>query len=54
MVKAPKGFIEKLFPILLGGAIIMSFVIGILWEKVSGLEKGGTANTATPGTQQAT
>jgi protein-disulfide isomerase len=53
MPKAPKSIIEKLFPVLLGGAIIMSFVIGILWEKVSGLEKGGTTKTTdTTGTQQ--
>jgi protein-disulfide isomerase len=54
MAKAPKGIIEKLLPILLGGAIVMSFVIGILWEKVSSLEKRGTTKmTATTGTPQA-
>ena len=53
MAKAPKGIIEKLFPVLLGGAIVMSFVIGILWEKVSGLEKGKSTQATTTGTQQA-
>ena len=45
MPKTPKGFIEKLFPVLLGGAIVMAFIIGILWEKVGNLEKGGVTTT---------
>ena len=54
MAKKPKAFIEKLLPILLGGSIIMAFVIGILWEKVSSLQKGGAKTATTAGTQQTT
>jgi protein-disulfide isomerase len=54
MAKKPKGFVEKLLPILLGGAILMAFIIGILWEKVSSLEKGGAKTAATAATQETT
>src|SRR3990170_692084 len=52
--RLPKGYIEKLFPILLGGSIVMAFVLGIMWEKVNSLEKGGiTPTTTTAGTTPA-
>lgn len=44
---------EKMVPVLVFFSIILSFVIGVLWEKVSNLEKGGlggsqqTATTTT-------
>lgn len=42
------NLMEKLTPILLVFSMILSFVVGILWEKVSNLEKGGvTAKTTT-------
>ncbi len=36
------NFLEKLVPILLLATIAMSFVVGVLWEKVRNLESGGT------------
>lgn len=50
--KVEKGIFEKLGPIFIVLSIVMAFVIGILWEKVSSLEGGGskTASTAAPTT----
>jgi protein-disulfide isomerase len=45
---ANEGVFEKLTPILLVGTIILAFVIGILWQKVSSLEGGKIANDAQP------
>lgn len=42
--------LEKLVPVLALFAIVLSFIAGILWEKVSSLEKN--RNTATSGSQQ--
>jgi protein-disulfide isomerase len=39
---------EKLTPILLVGTVILAFAVGILWQKVSTLEGGKTANNAQP------
>jgi protein-disulfide isomerase len=36
------GMFEKLVPVLLILTIVMAFGIGVLWQKVSGLEKGET------------
>jgi protein-disulfide isomerase len=46
-----KSLIEKIVPILLVLSIALAFVVGILWNKVSTLEKGTTlgANTAANG-----
>jgi protein-disulfide isomerase len=33
---------ERFTPFLLGATIILSFFVGVLWQKVSTLEKGGT------------
>lgn len=39
---------EKLVPILLVLSIVLAFFVGVLWQKVSSLEKGGgTATTTT-------
>lgn len=38
---------ERFVPVLLIVAIALSFVVGVLWQKVSGLEKGGVATTTT-------
>lgn len=40
------SFTDKLLPVLLVVSILLAFVVGILWEKVSGLE-GGSAKTPT-------
>jgi len=37
---------ERLTPVLLFGVVILAFVVGILWQKVSNLEGGGEGNTA--------
>ncbi|MCS7091972.1 MAG: DsbA family protein [Patescibacteria group bacterium] len=37
------SLLEKLVPVLTVFAIVLAFVVGILWEKVSSLEKGKTA-----------
>ena len=41
---------EKFMPILLVVSIGLAFMVGVLWQKVSNLEKGGVTTT---GTQQA-
>lgn len=43
-----EGIFEKLTPILLVGTVILAFVVGILWQKVSTLEGGKVANNAQP------
>ena len=54
---APKGkdksLLEKLVPALLVLSVVLAFVVGVLWQKISSLEKGGkeanpAGNTATP------
>lgn len=37
------NMLEKLVPILLLASVVLAFVVGMLWQKVSLLEKGGTA-----------
>lgn len=39
--KKPSGLLDKLVPILLVASVGLAFVVGILWQKVSSLEKGG-------------
>ena len=47
--ESPKqSLIEKIVPILLVLSIGLAFVVGVLWNKVSSLEKGGTANGGSP------
>ena len=48
---ARSNLLEKLVPVLLVASIVLAFVVGILWQKVSSLEKGGTAPTAGTTTQ---
>jgi len=40
------GLFERLAPILLVVSIGLAFMVGVLWQKVSNLEKGGVATTA--------
>lgn len=54
-----KGLIEKIVPVLLVVSLVLAFIVGILWEKVASLEKGGASTPATttttaanPGTTQ--
>lgn len=44
------GLFEKLVPILLVLSIGLAFLVGVLWQKVANLEKGGTTSGATAGT----
>lgn len=37
---------EKMVPVLVFFSIVLSFMVGVLWEKVSSLEKGGSAAQA--------
>lgn len=46
------GMMEKMVPVLLVLSIGMAFLVGVLWQKVTGLEKGGTGTTTVAGGQQ--
>lgn len=47
MKKAKGDLLERLVPVLLFASIALAFVVGILWQKVSGLEGGGGVTTGT-------
>lgn len=49
-----KNITENLVPILLLASVVLAFVVGVLWQKVNSLEKGGTTTTTgtTAGTTQ--
>lgn len=50
----PKGIQERIVPILLVLTVALAFVVGVLWQKLSALEKslkGGTQGTEQTGTQ---
>ena len=38
---------ERFVPVLLLLTIVLAFVVGVLWQKVSLIEKGGTTTTTT-------
>jgi len=42
MAKLKGGLLEKLVPVLLVASIGLAFAVGVLWQKVSQLEGGGT------------
>ncbi len=44
------GLLEKFVPVLLLLTVILAFMVGILWQKVSTIEKGGTTGTTTTDT----
>ncbi|OGM18957.1 hypothetical protein A2685_01525 [Candidatus Woesebacteria bacterium RIFCSPHIGHO2_01_FULL_37_10] len=47
MVKSSKdNLFEKLIPVLLLVSIVLAFVVGVLWQKVSSLEGGGGTKVA--------
>src|SRR5258706_10034551 len=43
------SLIEKVVPVLLVLSIGLAFMVGVLWQKVTTLEKGGVATTTTEG-----
>lgn len=45
MAEEKKSNLEKFIPILIVVVVVMAFGIGVLWQKVSGLEKGGSTTT---------
>lgn len=47
------SLLERLVPILLIGSLILSFFVGVLWQKVSQLEGGGVKTTTTDTSTQA-
>ena len=40
------SLLERLVPVLLFASVVLAFVIGVLWQKVAILEKGGTSTVA--------
>lgn len=50
---AKTSVFEKLVPALLVVTVGLSFLVGVLWQKVENLGKGGTTNTGTQAQQQA-
>lgn len=40
-----KSLLEKLVPVLLVLSIVLAFAVGMLWQKISSLEKGSTDTT---------
>ncbi len=47
------GIFEKIAPILVVLSIGLAFMVGVLWQKVNNLEKGGSTGTAGGGAAQA-
>lgn len=50
--KERPSVLERLMPVLLVVSIGLAFMVGVLWQKVSNLEKGGTVSGATAQTAQ--
>lgn len=51
-VSSRSSILEKVVPVLVVLSIGLSFMVGVLWQKVSSLEKGGTTGTTTTTAQQ--
>ncbi len=49
VLKKQTSLVEKLIPVLMLSSIGLSFLVGVLWQKVQTLESGGGVKTA--GTQ---
>lgn len=47
MAKEKTSVFERFAPALLILSVVLAFVVGVLWQKVSNLEKGGVVNTGT-------
>ncbi|MBI4157401.1 thioredoxin domain-containing protein [Candidatus Woesebacteria bacterium] len=45
-IKNKEGLLERFVPVLLVLTIALAFVVGVLWNKVSTMEKGGVTKTA--------
>lgn len=41
---ASPSILERLVPILLLASVVLAFMVGVLWQKVSQLQKGGVVN----------
>lgn len=48
--KNKEGLLERFVPVLLVLTIALAFIVGILWNKVSTMEKGGVVTTGNEGT----
>src|SRR4030042_7049487 len=46
-LKNKSAIFEKLAPILVILSVGLAFMVGVLWQKVANLEKGGVASTGT-------
>jgi protein-disulfide isomerase len=46
-----RNLFDRFVPVLLVATIALAFVVGVLWQRVNSIEKGGTATTATTTTQ---
>ena len=53
-VKRSGSALERFVPILLLVSIGLAFAVGVLWQKVSGLEKGKTTTPTTTNTTDTT
>ena len=51
--RSKSSIFEKLVPALLVITVGLAFLVGVLWQKVENLNKGGTATTTTTGQQAA-
>lgn len=51
-IKSKSSIFERLVPALLVISIGLSFMVGVLWQKVENLSKGSATNTTTTTTQQ--
>lgn len=52
-LRVKSGLLEKVVPILLVMSIGLAFLVGVLWQKVSNLEKGGVTTGSTTQTASA-
>ncbi len=48
--KIKASILEKLVPVLLLASIVLAFIVGILWQRVSNIEKGTGSVTQPPST----
>lgn len=52
-LKGKSSIFEKLTPVLVVLSVGLAFMVGVLWQKVTNLEKGGVTTTAGTNAQQA-
>lgn len=51
--RVPSPMFERFVPMLLLVSVGLAFMVGVLWQRVTSLEKGGVATTTTTAGQQA-